>query len=534
MRGLSASLTLFAMSLGYGVVQLDVTIVNTALDRIGASLGGGVAELQWIVNAYTIAFAAFILTAGALGDRIGAKRVFMAGFAIFTSASLACALSPTRSCWLRARAVQGLGAAVLVPNSLALLNHAYPDEKRRGRAIGIWAAGASLALTAGPLVGGVLIALIGWRSIFLVNLPIGLAGLWLSWKYATETSANRQRQVDLPGQVTAIAALGCLAGAIIEGGALGWYQRLRARGFRCVGGAGRVVHPARAPRRAADAAAVAVRPSPVRVHLAGRSARQHRVLRTDLRVQPVLPARQRPVTVATGLAFVPMMGAVLPANLVAARVTERLGAPTTIALGAALAAFGCLTLLGIAPGTSYWKIVGQFVIIGGGLGLLVPPLTSALLGSVDKSRSGIAAGVLNATRQTGSVLGVALFGSLIGQSGQFMSRRASLADDLHGASVGGGRGDLVGTTRQMSGRKLRNRSSGLTQREMGAAECHRSAQARRGKPRDNTRDGRQRAGCRQQPGPRPMSTSTTAAIRNCCIRCGICPDAALCISDAVK
>ena len=221
-RGLSASLTLFAMSLGYGVVQLDVTIVNTALDRIGASLGGGVAELQWIVNAYTIAFAAFILTAGALGDRIGAKRVFMAGFAIFTSASLACALSPNPIVLVAARAVQGLGAAVLVPNSLALLNHAYPDEKRRGRAVGIWAAGASLALTAGPLVGGALIALIGWRSIFLVNLPIGLAGLWLSWKYATETSANRQRQVDLPGQVTAIAALGCLAGAIIEGGALGW------------------------------------------------------------------------------------------------------------------------------------------------------------------------------------------------------------------------------------------------------------------------------------------------------------------------
>src|ERR1700728_242459 len=128
-RGLSASLTLFAMSLGYGVVQLDVTIVNTALDRIGTSLGGGVSELQWVVNAYTIAFAAFILTAGALGDRIGAKRVFMAGFAIFTSASLACALASNSTVLIAARAVQGLGAAVLVPNSLALLSHAYPDQR---------------------------------------------------------------------------------------------------------------------------------------------------------------------------------------------------------------------------------------------------------------------------------------------------------------------------------------------------------------------------------------------------------------------
>jgi DHA2 family methylenomycin A resistance protein-like MFS transporter len=124
---------------------------------------------------------------------------------------------------------------------------------------------------------------------------------------------------------------------------------------------------------------------------------------------------------ATGLAFVPMMGAVLPANLIAARVTERIGAPATIAAGAALSAAGCLALLGIEPGTSYWAICVQLVALSTGLGLLVPPLTSTLLGSVEKSRSGIAAGVLNATRQTGSVLGVALFGSLIGRASAFMS-----------------------------------------------------------------------------------------------------------------
>jgi DHA2 family methylenomycin A resistance protein-like MFS transporter len=181
---LAACLTLAAMSLGYGVVQLDVTIVNTALNSIGTSLGGGVSELQWVVSAYTIAFAAFILTAGALGDRIGAKRVFMAGFAIFTAASVACALAPDAAILIAARCVQGLAAAILVPNSLALLSHAYVDERARGRAVGVWAAGASLALTAGPLIGGGLITLIGWRSIFFVNLPIGLAGLWLTWRFA--------------------------------------------------------------------------------------------------------------------------------------------------------------------------------------------------------------------------------------------------------------------------------------------------------------------------------------------------------------
>src|SRR6202790_805207 len=223
---LPTSLTLAAMSLGYGGVQLDLPTVNTALHSIGTSVGGGVAELQWVVSAYTIAFPAFILTSGALGDRIGAKRVFMAGFAIFTAASVGCALAPSAAILIAARAVQGLGAAILVPNSLALLSHAYPDQKQRGRAVGIWAAGASVALISGPLLGGGLIALVGWRSIFLVNLPIGVAGLWLSWRYASETTRSPQREIDLPGQLAAIASRCCLARGILERRTLGWSDSL--------------------------------------------------------------------------------------------------------------------------------------------------------------------------------------------------------------------------------------------------------------------------------------------------------------------
>jgi len=418
---LATSLTLAAMSLGYGVVQLDVTIVNTALNSIGNSLGGGVSELQWVVSAYTIAFAAFILTAGALGDRIGAKRIFMAGFAIFTAASAGCALAPSAAILIAARGVQGLGAAILVPNSLALLSHAYTDEKIRGRAVGVWAAGASLALTAGPLVGGGLIALIGWRLIFFVNLPIGLAGLGLTWRYAGETTRSPQREVDLAGQIAAIAALGCLAGAIIEAGVVGWTDPFVVAGF--VAAALLAFVFVLQERRAAQPML------PLKLF-------RHRMFALTALVGLLVNVAFYGLIFVfslyfqrvngwspflTGLAFLPMMGAVLPVNLVAARVAERIGAPQTIALGAALAAIGCLALLGIAPGTGYLEIGAQLVIIGGGLGLLVPPLTSTLLGSVEKSRSGIAAGVLNATRQTGSVLGVALFGSLVGGSGAFMS-----------------------------------------------------------------------------------------------------------------
>jgi DHA2 family methylenomycin A resistance protein-like MFS transporter len=415
------SLTLAAMSLGFGVVQLDVTIVNTALTTIGSSLGGGVSELQWVVNTYTIGFAALILTAGALGDRIGAKRVFMAGFAIFTAASLGCALAPNPDCLIAARAVQGIGAAVLVPNSLALLSHAYTEERQRGWAVGIWAAGASLALTAGPLVGGGLIALIGWRSIFLVNLPIGLLGLWLTWRYARETTRMPDRHIDLIGQLTAVGALGCLAGAMIEGGALGWSNRWVHAGFAAFAllSVGFIINERRSSQPMLPLSLFQQRMFTLTsiVGLLANAAFYGLIFVLSLYFQQI----DRWSPLRTGLAFLPMMGMVLPMNLLAARITRRWGAPATIAAGAGVAAAGCLGLIGIEPRTDYGALCAQLIAMGGGLGLLVPPLTSALLGSVDKARSGIAAGVLNSTRQTGSVLGVALFGSLVAQKSAFIA-----------------------------------------------------------------------------------------------------------------
>ena len=417
---LKKSLTLAAMSLGYGVVQLDVTIVNTALNSIGNSIGGDVSGLQWVVSAYTISFAALILTAGALGDRIGAKKIFIVGFAIFTGASLACAVAPTIAILIAARSLQGLGAAILVPNSLALLNHTYREEKERGRAVGIWAAGASLALTFGPLAGGTLIALIGWRSIFLVNLPIGLAGLWLSWRYASETPKSSSRKLDLPGQAAAIGALGSLAAAVIGGGALGWNDPWILGSF--------AVFPLLAVLFIVQERSTRQPMLPLSLFKHGMFARASFVgLLVNVAfyglifVLSLYFQRLNGLSaLATGLAFLPMMGAVLPANLLAARANERFGAPATIATGAAIAAAGCVALLGIDRGTSYRLLCPQLVAIGGGLGLLVPPLTSALLGTVEKAKSGVASGVLNATRQTGSVLGVAVFGALVGNTSTFV------------------------------------------------------------------------------------------------------------------
>ena len=418
---LAQALTLAAMSRGYGVVQLDVTIVNTALSAIGNSLGGGVSELQWVVSAYTIAFASLILTAGALGDRLGAKRVFMAGFALFTAGSFACTLAPNAAILIAARAVQGLGAAILVPNSLALLNHAYPDEKDRGRAIGMWAAGASLALTAGPLAGGALITLVGWRSIFLVNLPIGLGGFWLTWRFASETPVSPRRELDLAGQAAAIAALGALAGALIQGGRLGWTNVFVLAGF-CAAtlcAALFVVQERRVAQPMLPLSLFANRLFAMTslVGLLVNVAFYGLIFVLSLYFQEINDYSP----FQTGLAFLPIMGVVLPVNLIAPRLAERIGAIATIVIGAVITATACLALLFIRQGTPYPAMLAQLLALGGGLGLLVPPLTSTLLGSVDKARSGIAAGVLNSTRQTGSVIGVALFGSLLGPRDAFIS-----------------------------------------------------------------------------------------------------------------
>jgi MFS transporter, DHA2 family, methylenomycin A resistance protein len=276
------------------------------------------------------------------------------------------AVAPTAITLIAARAAQGVGAAILVPNSLALLNHVYPDEER-GRAVGIWAAGASLALTAGPLAGGGIIALVGWRGIFLVNLPIGLTGLWLTWRYAEETASSSKRELDLAGQALAIGALACLAGAIIEGGSLGWNNPWVIAG--CVGFAFLAALFVFQERRAQQP-------------MLPLSLFRHRLFAltsvTGLLVNVgfyglifVLSLYFQQINglspLATGLAFLPMMGAVLPANLLAARASERFGAPAIIAAGAAIAAARCVALIGIDRGTNYWMICVQLVAIGGGL-----------------------------------------------------------------------------------------------------------------------------------------------------------------------
>src|SRR4051794_19212125 len=199
-------LAILATCLAFMLVQLDVTIVNVALATMGMELHAAISGLQWVVDAYAIAFASLLLSAGALGDRIGSRRVLAAGFAGFIAASAACGFAPNAATLIAARVAQGVGAALMVPSSLALLNHACGgDQKLRGHAVAWWTAAGSVGLAAGPIAGGLLIHWFGWRSIFFVNVPLGLCAIWLTLRYVDETRIDPTRRgLDLPGQLLGI------------------------------------------------------------------------------------------------------------------------------------------------------------------------------------------------------------------------------------------------------------------------------------------------------------------------------------------
>ena len=402
---------LAATSLGFGVVQLDVSVVNVAIEPIRADLGGTVGDIQWVVSAYTVVFAALILSAGALGDRIGAKRVFVAGFAVFTAASVGCGVAPSLGVLIGCRVVQGIGAAVLVPCSLSVLSHAYPEPAERARAVGLWAAGASVGLSGGPVLGGVLTAALSWRWVFLINLPLGLLGIALTLRYASETTRSPERSFDLPGQLLGVGTLAILAGAMTAGGARGFADPFVLGGLLLAVVAGAVFVVVEARRRSAmlPLALFGSRTfsSAAAIGLVINIAFYGLIFVLSLYFQSV----RHYSPLATGLAFAPATGVVLLANVLAGRLTARFGTQAVIASAAALMAVSLGGLLIADESTPYPELLVQLLALGFALGVIVPAMTAALLGSVELNRSGVASGTLNTARQTGSVIGVALFGS---------------------------------------------------------------------------------------------------------------------------
>lgn len=426
-RSRSQRLTLAATSISYVIVILDTSIVNVAIERIGSGLGTGLSGIEWVVNAYTLVFASLLLTGGTLGDRLGATRVYGAGLALFTLASALCGAAPSVIFLVVARAVQGLGAALLVPCSLALLNHAYQDPGERARVVGLWAGCGGAALAAGPLAGGVLISLFGWRSIFLVNVPIGLLGLWLTMLIPDGHPRTGGRGLDLAGQITGFLALGSLAAALIEGPALGWTAPV-ILGLGAVFIIATVCFLAIEARRAQPMLPLSIFRDRTFsaagfVALATTLAFFGLLFVLSLYFQRI--RHDSPLT--TGLAFLPMTAVVAVTNMVSGRVAARHGARLPILMGLLFGVAGFLGMALIGPNTSYVAIAFPMLAIGIAGGMVTPAATAALMGAADQAHSGIASGVLNTARQVGAATGVALFGALIADDGHFLAgMRAAL------------------------------------------------------------------------------------------------------------
>jgi DHA2 family methylenomycin A resistance protein-like MFS transporter len=411
------------VSLGFLLVQLDVTIVNVALVAMGAEFHSSTSGLQWVVDAYAIAFASLLLSAGALGDRFGSRRVLAAGFTLFVLASAGCGLAPTPTALIVGRLIQGVGAALILPSSLALLNHACGgDEKLRGHAVAWWTAAGSVGLAAGPLVGGFLIQFLGWRSIFFVNAPLGAFAIWLTLSFVAELTPSASRKgFDILGQALAMIALAALTGGVIEAGEKGLFAPLvlLCIALAFAAGAAFIVTEAR-------------RANPMLPLGLFRNARFSATMVVGLFINFTLYGflfvlslyfqRARGYSPEqTGLAFLPLSVAVGVANVCAGWVMARTGPRTPMIWGLTGGAVGFLLLVGIDAKTAYLAIAPSLLLISFGVGAAVPAMTTALLSTVEKSRAGVASGALNTVRQAAGAIGVALLGVIGGQSEQSMT-----------------------------------------------------------------------------------------------------------------
>jgi MFS transporter, DHA2 family, methylenomycin A resistance protein len=410
-------LTVTASSVGFVVSQLDVSIVNVALSSIGRDLHASVASLQWTVDSYALAFSALMLSAGSLGDRFGARRLFVGGLVLFALASLGCAFSADAAQLVIARAMQGVGAAAMLPNSLALLNAACGHDRRvRARAVGLWTAAGAVSIAAGPIVGGVLIAAFGWRSIFWVNLPICALGIvaTLLWVDDARNDRGVARGIDLPGQALAIVALAAFVGAVIELRPLGAAHPLVIGGLvlaLAAGGAFIVIErKSRAPMLPLSLFAERTFSAAVIFGIGVNLTYYGMVFVLSLYLQRVLGH----TPLQTGLAFLPLTGGFLISNLASGPVVARFGSRGPMIAGALIDAAGFGALAFVDATTPTAALLVPFLLIPSGMGLAVPAMTTALLGTVGQQRAGTASAVLNTARQAAGAVGVALFGALAG------------------------------------------------------------------------------------------------------------------------
>ncbi len=416
----SKRMPLVALCLGFFMVIIDVTIVNVALPSMAKSLSGNVSWLQWVVDGYTLTFACLLLSAGNLGDRMGAKMAFQCGLILFVLTSLGCGLANSFWSLTVFRLIQGIAGALLVPTSLALINASYDNNQERAHAIGIWASVGGIAAAAGPILGGILTSWFSWRAVFFVNIPIGIIGALLTAKYVANPISRQAGNFDFPGQILGIICIGALAFSLIEAGRLGWLAPLVIAGFiiflltfilfllieqRTTS----PMFPLNLFHSKTFSVAIAV------------GMMMTLAFYGELFVLTLYFQQIRAYSpLITGFAFLPLVGVVAISSYFGGKVTSTAGPKWPMTIGLAIGSIGFLIMLIATAHIPYVMLILPLAAMGFGISFTVPAATVAAVHSAPSNRAGIASGAFNASRQVGSLLGVALLGTMINSASSFM------------------------------------------------------------------------------------------------------------------
>jgi EmrB/QacA subfamily drug resistance transporter len=447
--------TLGAMCFALFMVMLDNTVVNVALPSIQKDLGSSISGLEWTVNAYTLSFAVLLVTGGRLGDIFGRRRVFLLGVVVFGLSSAFIGFSQSDAWLIAGRAAQGIGAAFMMPATLSIISNAFPPQER-GKAIGTWAGVSALALAIGPVVGGFLVENVSWQSIFFLNVPVAIVAVFVTIAAAQESrDETSTHQVDLPGVLTISVALGALVLALVEGNSWGWGSA-SIIGLLAVSLASLVtfvVAEMRSPEPMVDFSFFRSR------SFLGANLVAFLVSFAMLAMFFFLALYMQNINgyspLEAGVRFLPSTVMIILVGPIAGRLTDRIGPKPLMTAGMLIVAASMFWQGHLAVDTSYGFLVGAFILMGIGMGLVMSPMSTAAMNAVEHTKAGVASGILSMSRMVGGTFGVAAMGALVtGLGGHRIDdllpslppdRRAALADSLGagGARVGGDVGAAV-------------------------------------------------------------------------------------------
>jgi EmrB/QacA subfamily drug resistance transporter len=394
------------------IASLDSTVLNVALPTIGHDLHAGVSGLQWTIDAYSLVIASLLLLAGSTGDRLGRRRMFQTGLVLFGVGSLACSLAPDLGFLIAFRMLQAVGGSLLQPNALSIITNVFTEPRERAAAIGVWGGVFGIAAASGPIIGGFLVDAVGWRSIFLINLPVVAVAFTLLARYAPESKATRPRRVDTPGQILIVVALAAITSGIIEGPQRGWGSAF-ILGLFVLGGTALIGFVLVEQRRTDPLIELRFFRSPPFAGAASMATLAFLILAGFLFLNTLeLQEVRGDSALVAGLSTLPATLIIAVGSPLTGRLVGRRGSRIPLSCSGLCFLVGALILSRLGAGAPYLDLAVAYAFLGLGFALVNPPITNTAVAGMPREQAGVASAVASSSRQLGNVLGVALFGSL--------------------------------------------------------------------------------------------------------------------------